>query len=444
MKPTMKAVLTRGLWAIGSAVVLAVVVLTTAMVVPWSAAARDVPTARVTRSTLKLDVHAAGDVRAGRVASLFVPPVGGTVRLVRLADTGVAVRAGEVVFEFDPSAQEYALEQSRSELLEAEQEIVKMRADAAVQAAQDQVDLLTARFDVRRAEMDTLSRPDLIAAVDAKKRALALEEAKRRLAQLQEDVKSRTATSRAGLTVVEEKRNKARMATERAGQIIESLTVRSPIDGVVVVKENRDASGGFFFSGMVLPDFRVGDTVGSGRPVLDVYATGQMEIRVKVNEQDRANVGAGQAAVVKADALPGETFSTKVATMSGLATRGNMFEAAGPSRQFDVSLRLDRPDPRLRAGTSVQTVISGSELRDVHSVPRQALFEKAGKPVLYTRVGEGFEPREVKVTHRSESRVIIEGVAEGTEVALVNPDAAAGPAAATKSPAPAPAPGGVR
>jgi multidrug efflux pump subunit AcrA (membrane-fusion protein) len=423
--------------------VLAIAAFTAASARPWTAAARDVPTARVTRGPLKLDVYAAGDLRAGRVASLIVPPVGGTVRLEQLANSGASVKAGDVVFAFDPSAQEYALEQSQSELLEAEQEIVKMRADAAVRSAQDQVDLLTARFDVRRAEMDTLSRPDLVAAIDAKKRALALEESKRRLEQLLEDVKSRGATSRAGLTVVEEKRNKARLATERARLIIESLTVRSPIDGVVIVKENRDASGGFFFPGMVLPEFRVGDTVSSGRPVVDVYATGQMEIRVKVNEQDRDNLAAGRAAVVKADALPGEAFKATVATTAGLATRGSMWEsAAGPSRQFDVSLLLDRPDARLRAGTSVQVVISGTELQDVHSVPRQALFEKAGKPVVYTRAGDGFEPRDVKVTHRSESRVIIEGPAEGTEVALVNPESAAAPAAPIR--APSPAAGGVR
>ena len=41
---------------------------------------------------------------------------------------------------------------------QAEQEIVKRKADAAVQAAQDKVELLTARFDVRRAQLDGADR----------------------------------------------------------------------------------------------------------------------------------------------------------------------------------------------------------------------------------------------------------------------------------------------
>ena len=86
--------------------------------------------------------------------TLVAPPVGGMLRIVTLVPTGGAVKSGDVVMEFDPADQQYALEQARSELEEAEQDIVKMKADATVQAAQDQVALLTARYDVRRAELD--------------------------------------------------------------------------------------------------------------------------------------------------------------------------------------------------------------------------------------------------------------------------------------------------
>ena len=37
------------------------------------------------------------------------------------------------------------------------------------------------------------------------------------------------------------------------------------------------------------------------------------------------------------------------------------------------------------------------------------------------KVGDRFEQRPVKVAQRTESRVAIEGLAEGTEVALVDP-----------------------
>ena len=52
--------------------------------------------------------------------------------------------------------------------------------------------------------------------MEAQKNVLSLEEAKRRLAQLEEDVKSRAATNQASLAVVQEKRNKAMIGMQRA------------------------------------------------------------------------------------------------------------------------------------------------------------------------------------------------------------------------------------
>ena len=194
-----------------------------------------VPTAGVARGPLKVTIHATGELRAGRTMTLVTPPVGGMLRVVSMKTTGMPVKSGEVVMEFDPADQEYTLEQAKSELAEAEQEIVKMKADAEVQKAQDDVAMLTARFDVRRAELEA-SGNELIPAVEAQKNQLSLEEAKRRLAQLEEDVKSRAATNVASLAVVQEKRNKAVMGMQRAQQQIESLVLRAPMDGTVSVE----------------------------------------------------------------------------------------------------------------------------------------------------------------------------------------------------------------
>ena len=153
--------LARRTWFIVGSVALAVAAIVI-VATSWPAERDDVPTARVVRGKVKLDVYATGELRSVRSVSVTAPPVGGTLRLVRLADTGAPVKKGDVVLEFDPADQEYDLEQSRSELAQAEQEIVKMRADNEVQTAQDYVDLLTARFDVRRAELDTAAGEELV------------------------------------------------------------------------------------------------------------------------------------------------------------------------------------------------------------------------------------------------------------------------------------------
>lgn len=384
-----------------------------------------IPTVRAAKTTLKPTVNAVGELRAGRTMTLVAPPSGGNLRIVKIVLTGMPVKKDEVVIEFDPADQQYALEQAKSEVAEAEQEIVKMKADAAVQKAQDDVALLTARFDVRRAELDALGN-EFVGAIEAKKNVLSLEEARRRLQQLQEDVTSRAATSQASLAVAEEKRTKATLAMQRAQQTIDSLVLRAPLDGVVSLKENRNAAGGMFFWGMILPELREGDQVWPGTPVADVIENGRMEVRAKVDENDRGNLVAGQPASVYVDALPGEVFTARVGALSGNASRASFFDSASVTRLFDVTFQFEKPDPRLKAGASARVLIDGKEITGALHVPRQAVFAKNGKNHVFVRVGERFEEREVKVTQRTESRVVLEGIQEGLDIALVDPNARAG------------------
>jgi len=196
---------------------------------------------------------------------------------------------------------------------------------------------------------------------------------------------------------------------------------------------------------MSLPEYRLGDTIPPGRSVVDVSDTANMEITARVNEQERTTLAIGQPAIVRANALPGQPLAAKITALSSVAVRSQ--NQSGPLRQFEVTLRLDTPDARLRPGTTVSLTIQGKELPSALTVPRQAVFQQDGRSIVYVRRLDGFEPQPVKVIAQSESRTAIEGIEEGTEVALINPSgtaqtpAAGGRAGAgTPTPAAAPAP----
>src|SRR6185295_9243316 len=230
------------------------------------------------------------------------------------------ISAGDPVVEFDPADQEFSLEQSRFDLAQAEQEIVKADAQSAVQAAEDDVALLHARFEARRAELDA-SGNELVSAVDAKKNLLLLDEARHQLAQLEKDVVSHRETSRASTDVLREKRNKAQLSVQVAQRNIDGLVLRAPFDGFVVVRENSNAFGGPIFFGMALPEFRAGDSLFSGATLADVVDTSRLEVSAKVPEGDRANVSAGQPTEVLVDAMPGTMLRGSVRTISSVAAR---------------------------------------------------------------------------------------------------------------------------
>jgi HlyD family secretion protein len=379
----------------------------------------DVPVAEVKRGDLDLKIYTTGELRASRSMMLNAPAVaGGVLQITHLVRTGTTVKQGDILIRFDTSEQQYTLEQSRSALRQAEQEIIKAKAQAAVQAAEDKVALLKARFDVRRAELE-VGKNELASVIDARKNVLALDESKRALAQLEQDLKSHTASGQATIAVAEEKADKSRLAMRQAQENIEKMTLRSPMSGVFAVERNLDSTGGMFWGGMALPDYREGDQTRPGAPIGQVVDPGEIEVSAKIDERDRSNSKVGQPAEIQLDALPGHTFSGIVKTVGGMARRN--FWENDTAGQFDITIRLPNSDPRLRAGFTAQVVIKGDIRRNVLYVPRQAVFVKDGKRVAYVKEGSTFEPREVRIGTETESRAAIDGLKLGDEVALLDP-----------------------
>ena len=381
----------------------------------------DVPTATVKEADLQLKVLTTGALRTKESRVIAAPPIaGGTLQIIKLARFGAQVHKGDVVLEFDPSEQEYNLAQNRSDLLQAEQEIVKSKADAAVQTAQDQTALLKAKYAVRRAELE-VSKNELVSKIDAQKNLLALDEAKRALTQLQQDIRSHSASNKAALAISEEKRHKALLAMNQAEENIKKMTITAPIDGLVVINGNRDASGGFFFTGMTLPDYHVGDQVNPGSSIAEVIDVSRLEVYAQVGETDHSNLKPGQSVDIQIYALPGENFSGKVETVGGATS--HEFWDDNARHKFDLTVLFDKNDARLRPGFAARLSIRGDQLSRAVSIPREAVFDREGKKIVYCKRNRSFEAQEVKLRALSEGRAIIEGIQPGTVVALVNPEA---------------------
>jgi len=191
------------------------------------------------------------------------------------------------------------------------------------------------------------------------------------------------------------------------------------------------------WDGMPMPDYREGDQVQPGRPIAQVIDSQVMEVVSKIGENDRGNMKTGQGAQVEFDALPGRVFHGTVKTVGGMSVRNFWEQDVGG--KFDVFVELSDSDPLLRPGLTAQVVFLGEELKNVISVPRQALFLKDSKHVVYVKNGVSFERREVQIQSESESRAAIQGVEAGAQVALVDPTV---PRKTGNSGTAAPGPGG--
>jgi multidrug efflux pump subunit AcrA (membrane-fusion protein) len=238
--------------------------------------------------------------------------------------------------------------------------------------------------------------------------------------------------------MIRARRFKAEAAVATANRNIESLRVVAPFDGFVAIRPNFNALGGIVFSGSSMPDFKAGDAANPGMLFAELIDTTRVEVTAKLSEADRANVAPGQKVEIKVDASPDLTLSGKVRSVSSVASR-QMFEGGG-ERKFDIAFEVDGQNEQVRPGISTALSISGQTFQNVVYVPRAAIFDVTGKPTVYVKSGQGFEPKPVKVVARTESTAIIEGVDVPADVALVNPIKGV----AAKAPAPGPSPQPVR
>jgi HlyD family secretion protein len=294
-----------------------------------------IATTTVRRGDVVVRSFTRGELRAARSATLIAPNLFGTVQVTRLAPLGSFARSKDLIVEFDDSEVNARMEEQQLALDQIDEQIKKARADLAVSSNQDQVDLLTAQFNVKRAELE-VKRNDLLAAIDQKKNELSLEEARQHLKQLESDIKSRQQQAVAQLAVLQENRNKSVLEQTREKQRLSQVRLLTPISGLVAIRQNRP---NFFFPGMQIPDIREGDQLNPGIPVADVLDLAELEVLARVGELDRANLHEGQDAILELDAIPGQRLSGKIKSMSGTAT-ANIF-SSDPAKKFDVVFSVD-------------------------------------------------------------------------------------------------------
>ncbi|HEX4168164.1 MAG TPA: efflux RND transporter periplasmic adaptor subunit [Bryobacteraceae bacterium] len=371
-----------------------------------------VPTVRVQRGDLNLTITAKGELRGQNPEVLAAPMTGGSeLHLTYLAKSGTPVKEGEVVVRFDTAEQEYKLKEAEADLAEAQQHILQAQATQEAQDEEDRYALLKAKSDVTLAELDVRKNP-LLAPIAAKQNQLALDGARDHLAQLEKNLTNRQATNAAAAAIQQAGRTKAEAQAATARENIEAMTLKAKRDGYVSVDQN--SNGEFFFYGMTLPFFQVGDAVRPGMAVAEIPDLKNWEIEANIGELDRGHIAVGDAVDVAVVAVPGQSFRGHVKDVGG---------TSGPpwDRHFSCKLSLDTKSPDLRPGLSAQVIVTTDRLRNVLWLPAQALFESDGRTFVYAQAGNAFAAQDVKLQRRNETRVVISGLNEGQVVALANP-----------------------
>jgi HlyD family secretion protein len=393
----------------------------------------DLATLRIEPAPFVHSVPAEGNLRATRATAITVPPgVDGPLRIAWLAPEGAVVKAGDPILRFDPTDMEKALHDAEDDLAKSRLKISKERAESSAEIRKLAVDARIAELELdgahrfQKKDETIFSRNERIeSALDG-----GLAGARARHARAAEEGKKQVSQADLDLLAIQGHQADFKIGEARKG--LAALSVTAPNDGILVYR--RDYRGN-------MP--RMGDTVWQQQPLADLPDLAQMEAEVFVLEADASGLAVGKPATVELESAPGSTYAARIARVDSLAKprlRGS------PVQYFAVVLEFRGTDAaRMKPGARVRALLTLDEVPRALAVPRQAVFERGGRTVVYKRGdrggADGFTPVPVTLGPSGMGRVVIaSGLQPGDVVALGDPERGPGaapgaPGAGGKSPA---------
>lgn len=390
-------------------------------------------TATVRRDSIRKTARLTGVTTAARFSMLLAPALRGTRTsygssdfqqiLLSTATPGSMVKKGQVIAEFERMYMLRRLDDYRAVVTQSEANLRSL--NAILDMRRKNYDQLTTRYRGARdkAALD-LKKAPVLSAIKAEKDRLTHAQYDDQLSEIIAEekyfIESETASinrSRLSLKI-------ARLELERAQRNADSMLVKAPLDGMVVMQTIRRGSD--------TSEIRGGDQLYPGQPYMQIIDPSSMGVVATVNQVDVDLIQVGAQARVVFDAFPGLELPAQVVSIGAIANSKGWRGAW--VKDVEVRLQLQKLDPRVIPNFSVAADVILKDTGEVSTVPLESIFTDpaGGKTVAFVRGPSGWEKRDVElgvVNHVAAE--VKAGLNAGDVVAaewpLATPEASAGP-----------------
>jgi HlyD family secretion protein len=372
----------------------------------------------VKREDLVQSVEVEGELAAVRSTEIGTPAVTEVeFKISLLVPEGTAVKKGEPVLGFDTEALQRLLSEKQAELQEAAKKVEQKEIDLGLKLLEVEQQAAQAQADLGKAKLKAEVPPEVQQRVELQKARLDQKGRERDLENLDAENRATRSLGDAELRSLRNQRDRAHGRVEALQAAIEKMTVKAPQDGIVVYRTNwRDEKK------------KVGDSMWFGETVLAIPDLTEMRAEAFVDEADGGAVAAGQKIVLRLEARPDLDILGRVKTV-GRTVRQKSWRTPGKIYRVDVA--LERTDPTvMRPAMRFRGEIETGRTPGLLLAPRDAVFLREGRPVVWVRRAMGWKEVPVRLG-RSNRRLVevLSGLAEGDRL---SPTDLAAPAAETR------------
>ncbi|MDR0843244.1 MAG: efflux RND transporter periplasmic adaptor subunit [Acidobacteriota bacterium] len=376
-----------------------------------------IPAIEVERSDFVDYVELRGEIAVGSASVVKAPYGAGNLQILKLVPNGTKVRKGDAVVSFDPTNLKRDADQYRAALRQADAEVERVRAQQRLQEEQSKTDVVSAEFGLEVARLDASTR-DVVPAIESEKNLLAVAKAEQKMRELDAKLASSRAAAEADMARFLRQRDKAREDLEQVERNMAELVLKSPGDGVISLLPNSQARTSILSGSS--PTFKEGDRAYSGATIAELPDMTTIYAAAPVYESDRGRVEVGQPVVMRVEAVPDRDHLGVVGEISTLA--GIDTSSVPVRKSFDLKVQMEQPDPRLRAGMTATIRVEVERIPDAVVIPSEAVFERGGHLVVYVLEGSRYRERQVRLSRRNGSQVMIaSGLEPGERIATQDP-----------------------
>ena len=407
-------------WLRAALVIAATAGVTAASLLLYGPAPPELPTAQVERRDFLRTVRSRGELKSARSVQIKAPQTP-DLKIVMLAENGKPIEQGDVVVQFDESAQEDLLVERQTQVRQVDSEIEQAEAQHAIEDERNEMLIMQATYNVERSELEA-SKQEILAEIEAEKAKIDVTIAAGELTKSETNAEASDMSHNADLERLTERKNKAQRDLALSRTYMRSMLLRAPTSGIVHILPNNRAQGSF---GTARPPFQEGDTVWTGAAIAEIPDLDSLRVEFRVDEVDRGRVEESQQTLIRIDAVPDAVLNGSVSWLSPIATL--VFNRLPPEKNFPAYSTISEIDERLRPGMSATVEIIVQRIKDVLVIPSKASAQIDGKPTVFVKDGTGYRRRQIDVAATNGVEIVVAaGLAEGEEIALENPELQAG------------------
>lgn len=363
---------------------------------------------KVTESDFIHQITAIGTVEAKHVVAINCPEIRPNPQVNTLAPEGSFIRKDEIVcmLKADEIHTNYAttlevLEDTRAELnkTKAQLQLDKNLLEAELKTVD--ASLAIANLQLPQLEFLPPNRQKLIQ-LELKRANIEKSKIQKKLASLDNIQTSELNRIHAKITQAENK-------VSRCRDFIEKLTIRSPIDGLVIYETNWNTG----------EKMKEGDDVWEGMPIVKIPGMNKLQVTTQVRETYIKRIAKDQRARVFLDSNPKIQLTGQV---TSIANMGKPIERDSPVKAFEVIVELDSTTAQVPIGVNATCHIIVEERTNVIAIPKECIFEQDSLSIAYVKRGSSFETRKLKLGSSNDDLTLVEnGLSKGDMLALLKP-----------------------